>query len=270
MELFNSTIHQKILDEKIIATTNNVAISKKLLIFQIGDNPTSEKYVAIKSKTAQRLGLQVEFIKLSETIVDEELHNNFKDLCADDVYSGIIVQLPLPRKSLNGILDLIPQAKDIDILSTKDRGALKNGTSLYLPPTLRATLYFCETVGLNIESLKVFLVGRGFLIGQPIEDYLSMKVASVVVTENYKNEFINADLVVLGAGVPKLVKGENLKDGCCVIDFGSNVVDGKIVGDLDMTSKLDHLGAISTSPGGLGPIVVRFLFINFLESLKLN
>ena len=75
---------------------------------------------------------------------------------------------------------------------------------------------------------------------------------------------MNFDLLILSAGVPNLVKGQDIEPNTHVVDFGSAVVNGKSTGDLDKNSALSHLSVVSPSPGGMGPLVVRYLIMNFL------
>jgi methylenetetrahydrofolate dehydrogenase (NADP+)/methenyltetrahydrofolate cyclohydrolase len=75
---------------------------------------------------------------------------------------------------------------------------------------------------------------------------------------------LNCHLLVLSAGSPELVKGEYISEKCSVVDFGSSVINNKTIGDLDLKSAIGHLGVVSPSPGGMGPLVTRFLIMNFL------
>ena len=115
-----------------------------------------------------------------------------------------------------------------------------------------------------MKSLKSVVVGNGELVGKPISFFLNKNGADVNVLTDYDGAGkLNCRLLVLCAGSPLLVKGDNISVGCDVVDFGSSVVEGKCVGDLDMNSNLEHLGCISKSPGGMGPLVVRYLLLNW-------
>ncbi|HSX39237.1 MAG TPA: hypothetical protein VLI92_01465, partial [Candidatus Saccharimonadales bacterium] len=95
------------------------------------------------------------------------------------------------------------------------------------------------------------------------------KTENLTFRPNYsKRTKINSQLVILSAGSPNLLSGEDLRPKTHVVDLGSSIVNGKTIGDLNMQSKLDHLGIISPSPKGLGPLVVRFLILNLLEYTK--
>ena len=178
---------------------------------------------------------------------------------------GIIVQLPLPRPSLEVLLDLIPENKDIDVISKKGTDRYYAGDMSKLSPVIRTLALFTKEIEKATSNKSALVIGDGSLVGRPAFKYLDHKKFNVTVNNQYvTGQKITQDLVVLAAGVPNLVNGEDLAERCNVIDFGSTVADGKIVGDLNRKSKIDHLGLVSLTPGGVGPLVVRYLLMNFL------
>ena len=162
-------------------------------------------------------------------------------------------------------MSLIPREKDIDLLSPESQLSYYSGDFSKLPPVVHATDYFIKENHLKTEGMRVIVLGHGFLVGKPVAHYLRHVGAQVEVIEDYKRQKpLSCQLLVLSAGLPNLVDGGDISKGTHVIDFGSSVVGGRTVGDLDMNTKLDHLGVISPSPRGMGPLVVRFLVGNFL------
>jgi methylenetetrahydrofolate dehydrogenase (NADP+)/methenyltetrahydrofolate cyclohydrolase len=136
-----------------------------------------------------------------------------------------------------------------------------------MPPIIRALDLFLKESGENTgaHQLKASIVGEGYLVGKPVSHYLKTKNYIVEVLTDYKKgQKIQADFLALSAGVPGLVRGEDISTGCNVVDFGTTIVDGKTYGDLEKETEMSHLGLVSMSPGGMGPLVVRFLVMNFL------
>lgn len=261
MKIFDGNAEAKKLDEKISEFARNHPQEKSLAIIQVGENASSEKYVNIKKKVGERLGIKVVLHKFDADLSDLELFEKCRAVFNDAKVGGTIVQMPLPRASLNVIVDEIPADKDIDCLS----GQNSNPSLPRLSPTTRACEYFIYSSARPNEMEKAIIVGGGKLVGKPLANYLENKGWEVEIDENYtRGKALNAHLVVLSAGIPNLVSGEDISEGVNVIDFGSSVVDGKTTGDLDMNTKIDHLNLLSPSPGGMGPLVVRFLFMNFL------
>lgn len=267
MEYFDSKKHSKTLENAILGR-KIALIGSKLLAFQIGNDPVPLKYVGIKAKLCEKLGIPFEHFVISSAVSDEEIieiaHLKFNE----PSIGGVIVQLPI-RQSLNPIiLDLIPLNKDVDLLSSINRIQSFEGRISLKAPIFRACEYFIDSINKPIEDLSVLVIGDGYLVGNVVYSSLRNRVRQIDLTNNYATGTkINYDLVILGAGIPNLVKGDDINPGASVIDFGTSESNGVLVGDLDLSSNLDHLNVVSKSPGGMGPIVTRFLIINFLDLL---
>jgi methylenetetrahydrofolate dehydrogenase (NADP+)/methenyltetrahydrofolate cyclohydrolase len=262
--LFGGKLHADKLEEKIKAFIDNAAspvLKKELLIIQIGQNEASSKYVSIKRELCSKLGINCRYALINDLKSDDEIASFVNTLVTDPTVGGVIIQLPLPREGLQKVLDLIPNNKDVDLLSSSG----KRGKGRVLSPVVRAVKTFVDEIYKGKNPNKVSVVGNGFLVGGPVSRYFREKGANVEVIESYnEGDVIDADLVVLCAGKANLVDGSCISEGANIIDFGTSYIDGKVVGDLNMNSKIDHLGVISPSKGGMGPLVVRFLIMNFL------
>lgn len=266
MELFNGNEHAKGLDAKIKAYLASNKVDGKLAIIQIGDNPASEKYVSIKEKIAKKLGIDIVIHKFDmKEMKSLEILVKGSDIIYSPSVKSVIVQLPLPARRLYSLLTKIPYEKDVDMLSEGAKRKYYGGDISRPPPTARACEYFLDSNNIKIESKNVVLIGMGDLVGKPLQFFLRKLGANVSHSDDYRTGGrINSDLIVVSVGVPGLLNGDDISDGCHVIDFSSNMVGGKTMGDLNLDSKLDHLGIISPSPGGMGPLVVRFLLMNHL------
>lgn len=263
MQFFDSKVEARKLEEKIIGHLAKHPITKKLLIVQIGNNASSEKYIKLKLALCAKLNIPAHYELIPHELSDSEIVTKIKLLFSDPMVGGGIIQMPFPRKSLQKTLKFIPANKDIDnLLGLKD--------AQFEAPVVRALQHFLAAGKIKTGNLPVSVIGYGELVGMPISDFLLQQGAEVTILDEstnkmYKNgQKLECGLLILSAGVPKLVKGEDIKARCAVVDFGSSVVDGKIVGDLDLDSDLEHLGLVAKSPGGLGPLVVRYLVMNFL------
>ena len=258
MKIFDGKFHAEILENRIAEHLSGNPCVKTLLIVQIGENLSSDKYIGLKTRFCEKHGIPCEVMRLSGALSDAEIRARVGEAFAREDVGGGIIQLPLPRPSLAGVLSLIPSQKDVDCISGRPPADT-------LSPVVRAFDYFTSVSKTHLSRNRVYIIGRGAVVGTPIQKFAEKSGAIVITTEDYKaGQKVSADFVVLSAGVPRLVKGEDISVGAHVADFGSTVVDGKITGDLDLGSELNHLGLISPSPGGAGPLVVRFLIMNFL------
>lgn len=254
--------------ENLDVLISNAAItsqSKTLCIIQIGDNAASEKYIEIKQNLCNKMGIPC-VVRKFEPENNDLLTDEVSKIAQDPNISSIIIQLPLPSNNYYSLLDLIPLEKDIDVLSNAAKETFNRGKSTFNSPVIRAVEHFIYSDLVNYDTLKnVGIIGYGDLVGKPLYVHLSRKFENVQVIQNYnQGDFLDYDFIILSTDVPNLVKGQDIKNKSNVIDFGSSVVNGKTVGNLDLSSNLDHLGVVSKSPGGMGPLVVRYLLLNHL------
>ncbi|NMB69629.1 bifunctional 5,10-methylenetetrahydrofolate dehydrogenase/5,10-methenyltetrahydrofolate cyclohydrolase [candidate division WWE3 bacterium] len=267
MIVFDGRYHAQKLEETISEAVKAGAAAPYvyLVIIQVGDNVASEKYINLKLKLCEKVGVRTKLIKIHTNLSDTEILLQIQQVIDSPETGGCIIQMPLPRLSLNSALDLIPLSKDLDMLSSKSMFQFTSGNYQKMPPVVRSVDYFLKTNGIDLQGKSATVVGYGQVVGKPVAHFLSSLGAKVNVLDNYKTGVpLTSDLLILSAGVPNLVNGEDISSGCAVIDFGSSIVEGKTVGDLNMHSALGHLSNISPSPGGMGPLVVRFLVMNFL------
>lgn len=237
----------------------------RLAIVQIGECAESSVYVRLKVNLLDKLGIPVEVFEIDSEEEDSAIIKRVQKIFTQNQVSGGIIQLPLPRKSLESVLGVIPLEKDTDGLSPEFKRRFYAGEFYRLPPAVRAFDYFTHENNLDLERLSVGVIGYGELVGKPIAHYATLMGANTECIGWYeRGNKLPYQLVVSSAGVPNLVDPHDLEPGAAFVDFGSSRKDNKTVGDLDMDKDLTHLSVISPSPGGMGSLVVRFLVMNFL------
>ncbi|MDO8504807.1 MAG: bifunctional 5,10-methylene-tetrahydrofolate dehydrogenase/5,10-methylene-tetrahydrofolate cyclohydrolase, partial [Candidatus Liptonbacteria bacterium] len=186
----------------------------------------------------------------------------------------VIVQLPLPGQiNAQSVLNAIPPEKDLDVLGERALGAFYAGRGKVLPPAVAAIEEVLKKFPLELSQSAVAVVGPGRLVGKPAVVWLLRKAKEVLVFYRGSDAALlkNADLVILGAGVPGLINAGMLKDGALVLDFGyGKNAEGKISGDLDVLSLTAHPPALvsvsyTPTPGGTGPILVAKILENFYK-----
>jgi len=271
MELFDGKLEAKKLDLFISEKVRELSTLGKLAIIQIGTDEVSKKYVDLKLKVCVSLGITAEYIFIRESLADEEINNRIREILSRSEVTGAIIQLPLPRKSLKSVLNLLPADKDVDVLSSTNQFQYYSNELNFAPPVVRALKYFLDINDIEVHNKDVCIVGNGFLVGRPLEHFLTVSRAKVSVIANYvSGNALNYQLIILSAGIPKLVSGLDIAKNAVVIDFGSSILDGKVTGDLDIKSDLSHLSIVSPSPGGMGPLVVRFLILNHMKVYEIE
>jgi methylenetetrahydrofolate dehydrogenase (NADP+)/methenyltetrahydrofolate cyclohydrolase len=203
----------------------------------------------------------------------KELTAAIHRLNADPRVAGIIVQMPLPAGvGLRTVVDAIEPLKDIDGIHPLNAGLLRLGYEGFVPATAHAALEMIHRSGVEVGGADAVVIGRSPVVGMPLAFMLTKEDATVTVCHSKSRDLAakvrSADIVVVAAGRPGLVTGAMLKPGAVVIDVGINVVDGKIVGDVDFASAESVAAAITPVPGGVGPLTNALLLSHLMRAAQ--
>jgi len=288
-------IREVILDEiqkEVAEIKEKHGVVPGLVTILVGENPASISYVTLKIKTANRLGFKEIQDSQPEDISQEDLLALVDKYNNDDKIHGILVQLPLP-KHINDkkVLNAIDPDKDVDGFHPVNVGRLMiGGDEVRFPPCTPAGIQeMIVRSGVETSGAEVVVVGRSNIVGKPIANMMLQKGdganSTVTVvhtrTKDLEGHCKRADILIVAAGVPGLVKPEWIKPGACVIDVGVNRVGEKISektgkkiailkGDVDFDEAKEIAGSITPVPGGVGPMTVTMLMVNTLKSLKFS
>lgn len=245
-----------------------------LAVVIVGNNPASQVYVRNKMKACENVGFYSENIELDENISEEELLQEINKLNKNDRINGILVQLPLPSH-INElkIINSISPEKDVDGFHVANIGKMVIGDETgFLSCTPYGIMQLLEEYKIEIAGKNAVIIGRSNIVGKPMALMLIQKGATVQVcnsrTKDLRKKLNDADIIIVAAGVPKLLKKEDVKEGAVVIDVGINRVDGKICGDVDYEEVLEKASYITPVPGGVGPMTIASLIKNTFKSYK--
>lgn len=265
-------ISQKLLAE-VKEQVGQLNFKPKLIDVSVGADPVTESYVRIKEKRALETGIDFEEVRLSENATQQEVEAKIAELNTTENLCGLIVQLPLP-KSLNkqAILDKIDPALDVDIITSTNLGRLFTGNIPFMPATAGAIIKILEAENISLQGKKVLVIGAGDLVGKPVTFLLLQRLATVTIanrlTTNLKELCLDAEIIISGAGVPKLITADMVRPETIIIDAGTAESEGSIAGDADFDGVKDIVVKITPVPGGVGPMTVAVLLNNVLISAQ--
>ena len=244
-----------------------------LTAITVGDNPASLLYVSRKQDKALELGVNFNWLKLSESSTSNEVKEAIED--SQIKSQGIIVQLPLPEHlDFEDIVNLIPHEVDVDGLTTHNLGYLFSENYKIIPATSLAVLELLKYYDIQTEDKNIVIAGRSRLVSSPLSKLLSNKEfnGNVTVvhskTSDLKSYMRNADIVISAIGKSWMITADYLKPDSVVIDIGISNTDKKNYGDVNPDGLNNHLVARSPFPGGVGPITVSALFANLAKLIK--
>jgi methylenetetrahydrofolate dehydrogenase (NADP+)/methenyltetrahydrofolate cyclohydrolase len=242
-----------------------------LAVVLVGDDPASAVYVRSKDKAAHSVGIAARTIRLPATTQQAELMALIATLNDDATVDGILVQLPLPAGlDSEAVIRAIDPAKDVDGLTPTNAGLLVSGKASLIACTPLGSMKLLAHAGVTLRGARAIVLGRSVLVGKPIAALLTAADATVTLahsrTRDLAAECRRADVVIAAVGRPEMVRGDWIAPGAVVIDVGINRVAGGLVGDVAYAECLDHAGAITPVPGGVGPMTIACLLENTLTA----
>ncbi|SDI39013.1 5,10-methylenetetrahydrofolate dehydrogenase (NADP+) [Pseudomonas flavescens] len=245
-----------------------------LAVILVGSDPASQVYVAHKRKDCQEVGFVSRAYDLSADTSQDELLSLIDSLNEDASIDGILVQLPLPAHLDSSLLlERIRPDKDVDGFHPYNIGRLAQRMPLLRPCTPKGIMTLLASTGVDLYGLDAVVVGASNIVGRPMAMELLLGGCTVTVTHRFTKDLAGhvarADIVVVAAGKPGLVKGEWIKEGAIVIDVGINrQTDGKLIGDVVYETALPRAGWITPVPGGVGPMTRACLLENTLHAAE--
>lgn len=262
-------VSEKILDnlKKEIKKAN---LKLRLAVVQVGKNPVSRVYIESKRKAAEKLGMNFKLYQFDEKIRPDDLKKEIERIVGDPENSGVIIQLPLPKGLFpDDYLNLIPEKKDVDVLSEKSLGKFYQGKLKILPPIVAGILELLRSYKIKLKGKNIVLLGAGRLVGLPLAVQLMREKASISVLNEFTKDPVffteKADILISGVGKPNLVKGNMVKRGVVIVDAGTTILKGKLLGDVDLKSVAKKASYITPVPGGVGPLTVACLLENLVK-----
>jgi len=239
----------------------------------VGVDEPSEVYVKKRGKTCEEIGIISKMHSLPDDSNERDVLELIEKLNNDEKIHGIIVQLPLPKHiDKRKISEAVSPEKDVDCLNPLNIGRLASGDETVTPCTPKAIIVILEKLGIEIKGKNVVVVGRSRIVGRPLALMLINRDATVTIchtkTKNLKEHTRKADILIAAAGSPGLIKKSMVKENAVVVDVGINVVNNKIVGDVDFENIKNKASFITPVPGGVGPVTVAMLMKSTVEAFK--
>jgi methylenetetrahydrofolate dehydrogenase (NADP+)/methenyltetrahydrofolate cyclohydrolase len=199
-----------------------------------------------------------------------------RDLSEDPSVGGVIVQQPLPEHlEIRRAIDALDPQKDIDGTHPLNAGLISRGHQGFAPSCAEAALVLLREYGIPLAGARAVVVGRSNVVGRPAQLLLIREHATVTVchrrTADLRAELMRAEVVVVAAGSPGLVRGSDVRPGAVLVDCGINVLDdGSVVGDVDADSVSAVAAALTPVPGGVGPVTNAVLMDHLALAVRVQ
>jgi methylenetetrahydrofolate dehydrogenase (NADP+) / methenyltetrahydrofolate cyclohydrolase len=246
----------------------------RLDVILVGEDPASVTYVHNKQTDCAEVGIESQAHRFPEDATQKELAAVVERLSEDSEVSGFFVQLPLPKHLDSQLLiSRIRPDKDVDGLSPESAGRLAMGLPALLPCTPHGVIQLLRRNKIPLEGQEAVVLGRSNLVGKPMAQLLLRENATVTVchsrTRNLAEVAARGDILIVALGRREMVGAEYVKEGAVVIDVGIHQREGGgLVGDVRFEEVEQRASAITSVPGGVGPMTRAMLLYNTLQAVR--
>ncbi|MFE2041423.1 bifunctional 5,10-methylenetetrahydrofolate dehydrogenase/5,10-methenyltetrahydrofolate cyclohydrolase [Streptomyces sp. NPDC059477] len=281
-----AALREQVADEARGARAAGVPVGLATVL--VGDDPAAATYVRRIDRTAAALGIPRREVALPGSASTSDVIDTVAGLNQDPEVSGILVLRPLPAGSDEAaVFKALDPVKDIEAVHPENAGLLALGTPRYVPSTAAAVFHvldwWLDQAGLERSAFyhgaRLVVVGRSNNVGKPAVSLAFAREAAVTSVDEWASvggqlgtHTRRADVLVVAAGVPGLIKAEHIRPGAVVLDVGINVVDGagdgesRIVGDVAWDDVVTRARAVTPVPGGIGPVTDMWLLRNTIRA----
>ena len=241
----------------------------------VGDDEWSNKYVRMKVKRSNNLGMIGNGHFLPAETTQDELLKMVQDFSADPKVHGILVQLPLPKHIDEDVITgALNPLKDIDGFAPKSFGDLLLNKWCLSSPAGQGVLTLMDKYNIEAKGKHAVLVGITNIVGLPLVPMLWYKGATVTMVREDDPELASivktADILNVDIAKDRFIKKDMLKPGVAIFDHGNNWsnADNRMFGDVDADDAQEIASFITPVPGGIGPMLLIILMRNLIIAAK--
>lgn len=246
-----------------------------IAVILVGEDPASELYVKNKAKDCVECGFLSQRFDFPSSVSEEELLGTISKLNADPAIDGVLVQLPLPERiNERRIIEAIAPEKDVDAFHPLNVGRMVHGDSLLWPCTPSGIAVMLDAYKIPVDGRICVMVGRSDIVGKPMGLLLLRRHGTVIYCHRHTPDLAamtrQADILIVAAGCPGLIRADMVKPGAAVVDVAMNrdPVTGRFTGDVCFDEVRDTASFITPVPGGVGPMTRAMLMQNVLTLAK--
>jgi methylenetetrahydrofolate dehydrogenase (NADP+)/methenyltetrahydrofolate cyclohydrolase len=261
------------LSDRIADLHERTGATPRLAIIRFDARGPSAVYANSVWRAARSVGVEAIEIDPPEGVALSDLAARIGALNRDPSVAGIVVAQPVPAHlDANQVVALIDPIKDVDGATPLNAGRIARGERTFVPATALAVMAILRTYEVPIAGRRAVVIGRSAVVGRPAANLLLAADATVVIchrrTRNLARETRRAEILVVAAGVPGLLRSDMVNRSAVVIDCGINTTPDGIVGDVDFAAVRPVVAAITPVPGGVGPVTTMMLLEQTVEAAE--
>jgi methylenetetrahydrofolate dehydrogenase (NADP+)/methenyltetrahydrofolate cyclohydrolase len=265
-------IREKITQE--IAQLKKVyRITPAITTITIGHDPSSTLYLKLRENACNEVGITSKHLEIEPTASEETVLRAIQKLNNDSTVHGVFIQYPVPRQlSQDNLMRAIDPRKDVEGFNPINMGRTLIGDEHLVPCTPLSVLTILAHEHVDLKGKDIVIVNHSNIVGKPLAALLLNRNATVsvchVFTKNLKQYTTKADVLITGAGVPKMITKDHVKDQAIVIDVGIVETKDGICGDVDVESVKEKVAILTPVPGGVGPVTIACALTNMIKTYR--
>jgi len=259
--------------KEVTTLKSKYKVTPMITTLLIGDDPGSKLYLKLRENACNEVGITSNHLEFSENISEKDIITKIHQLNNDENIHGILIQYPVPKHiSQDTLMSSIDPKKDVEGFHPYNLGKTLLGNESIVPCTPLSALTILDHEHVELKGKDVCIVNHSNVVGKPLAVLLLNRNATIsvchVFTTNTKEYTSKADILITGAGLPKLITKEYVKKDALVIDVGIVQTKEGICGDVDFTSVQEKAGKITPVPGGVGPVTIASSLKNMIKTYK--
>jgi methylenetetrahydrofolate dehydrogenase (NADP+)/methenyltetrahydrofolate cyclohydrolase len=237
----------------------------------IGQSPSSELYLKLRTAACNEVGISTRLMHFKADTSEHTILQAIRDLNDDPSVHGIFIQYPVPAHlSSTTLMRAVAVEKDIEGFNPGNLGRTLIGDEHLVPCTPLAVLTILAHEHIALKGKDIVIVNHSNVVGKPLAALLLNRNATVsichVFTQNLKQYTSNADILVSGAGVPRLITKDHIKNNAILIDVGIIQTKDGVCGDVDVESVKGKAALLTPVPGGVGPVTIACALQNMVKT----
>lgn len=261
------------ISERVARLADEGGSAPRLAIVRFDDDGPSALYAGSLVRAARGVGIEPILVTPAAGTSLPDLAGRIGALNRDPDVVGIVVAQPVPEHlDLAAVVSLIDPGKDVDGATPLSAGRLVRGETTFVPATALAVMAILRAYDIPIAGRRAVVIGRSAVVGRPAAALLLAAHATVVTchrqTRNLARETRRAEILVVAAGSPHLVRAEMVNRSAVIIDCGINMTPDGLVGDVDFEAVRPVVRAITPVPGGVGPVTTMLVLLQTLEAAE--
>ena len=263
------------LKEEVAAFAQEYGVTPTLAVLRVGSDESAAGYARAIEKNCKSVGVAFRAVELGDDATQASVQAALGGLNEDAGVHGIMILEPVPNGIDHGALvDALNPAKDVDGVHPLNAGRLAQQKGpCFVPATPAGGMRLLEAAGVTFKGAHAVIVGRSDIVGKPMALLLLHRHCTVTIAHSRTQDLPavcrSADILCLAIGRAEMVKGEWVKPGAVVVDFGTTYTDAGLKGDCDQAGVAEVAAMLTPVPGGAGPVTNAILMSNVLQAARL-